>query len=91
MQRGFIYDRIDGKKENVFITFFLVGRGIIMATIHDENKVAIWEDDYDKVKEVAGYTSYCVDDKIYVYNEPHEGRIYNDDVPTLGNKSVCIA
>ena len=62
-----------------------------MATIHDENKVAIWEDDYDKVKEVAGYTSYCVDDKIYVYNEPHEGRIYNDDVPTLGNKSVCIA
>ena len=33
MQRGTIYDRIDGKKENVFITFFLVGRGIIMATI----------------------------------------------------------
>ena len=27
MQRGTIYDRIDGKKENVFITFFLVGRG----------------------------------------------------------------
>lgn len=66
-------------------------KSFIMATIHDENKVAIWEDDYDKVKEVAGYTSYCVDDKIYVYNEPNEGRIYNDDVPTLGNKSVCIA
>ena len=33
VQKFLIYDRIGSKKENVFTTFFLVGRGIIMATI----------------------------------------------------------
>ena len=58
----------------------------IMMFVHDEGKYCVYNEDKDYIlEELIGHTSYNIDNRVKIFNDPFIGRKLNSDIPCSYN------